>query len=199
MNIKELLKCGNNRIYRLILILLAGICLMIVVWPTGDRSGQSGKKSDTQGTADTWSSITGQADDTDISPGSGPGMEDTSVYTEYMEGRLATILSEMGGISDVSVMLTVRDSGQQVTLKDTDTSRSEADSSSQVSITEETVMRDDGSVTEPYVTQYREPEIEGVVVCCRGAENGETTLKITRAVQALFDVPTHKIVILEAN
>ena len=49
------------------------------------------------------------------------------------------------------------------------------------------------------MTKYNEPEIEGVVICCRGAENGETTLNITNAVQALFDVPVHKIVILEAN
>lgn len=48
------------------------------------------------------------------------------------------------------------------------------------------------------MTKYNEPEIEGVVICCRGAENGETTLNITNAVQALFDVPVHKIVILEA-
>ena len=64
---------------------------------------------------------------------------------------------------------------------------------------EDTVIRDDGSVKEPYVTKYNEPEIEGVVICCRGAENGEISLNITNAVQALFDVPTHKIVILEGN
>ena len=49
------------------------------------------------------------------------------------------------------------------------------------------------------MVRYREPETDGVVIICKGAENGDTTLKITNAVQALFNVPTHKIVILEAN
>ena len=49
------------------------------------------------------------------------------------------------------------------------------------------------------IQSLRRAEIEGVVICCKGAENAEMSLKITNAVQALFDVQAHKIVILEAN
>ena len=31
--IMNILKSSNNRLYKLLLILLSGICLMIVVWP----------------------------------------------------------------------------------------------------------------------------------------------------------------------
>lgn len=126
-------------------------------------------------------------------------MTATAAYAENMEKRLTDMLSNMDGISDVSVMITVKDSGEKVALKDRSTNKSEGSGSSQSSVTEDTVIRDDGSVKEPYVTKYNEPEIEGVVICCRGAENGEISLNITNAVQALFDVPVHKIVILEAN
>lgn len=105
----------------------------------------------------------------------------------------------MYGISDVQVMITVKDNGQKIALKDRNTAQSEDDDSSQTSVTEDTVLKESGSQSVPYVTKYVQPEIEGVVICCKGAENAEMSLKITNAVQALFDVQAHKIVILEAN
>ena len=33
MNIKAILKSSNNRIYKLLLVLIAGICMLIIVWP----------------------------------------------------------------------------------------------------------------------------------------------------------------------
>lgn len=198
MNLKAILKSSNNRMYKLLLILLAGVCLMIVVWPVSKKQDE-----DTETAGRSYSkSVADSADDDAPDPSNGggeTGMTATAAYAENMEKRLTDMLSNMDGISDVSVMITVKDSGEKVALKDRSTSKSEGSGSSQSSVTEDTVIRDDGSVKEPYVTKYTEPEIEGVVICCRGAENGEISLNITNAVQALFDVPMHKIVILEAN
>ena len=35
--IMNILKSSNNRLYKLLLILLSGICLMIVVWPANNN------------------------------------------------------------------------------------------------------------------------------------------------------------------
>ena len=175
----------SNRLYKLLLILLSGICLMIVVWPANNS------KTDKNDLKSGW---TGQSDETDadVTGGNDRNMSgDTTDYVEYMEERLTSVLEQVDGISDVRVMITVKDSGENIALKDS--------GSSQRSVSEETVMVSEGSGSSPYVVRYREPETEGVVIICKGAENGDTTLKITNAVQALFDVPTHKIVILEAN
>ena len=198
MNLKAILKSSNNRMYKLLLILLAGVCLMIVVWPVSKKQDE-----DTETAGRSYSNSVADSADDDVSDpsnsGGETGMTATAAYAENMEKRLTDMLSNMDGISDVSVMITVKDSGEKVALKDRSTSKSEGSGSSQSSVTEDTVIRDDGSVKEPYVTKYTEPEIEGVVICCRGAENGAISLNITNAVQALFDVPMHKIVILEAN
>ena len=169
--IMNILKSSNNRLYKLLLILLPGICLMIVVWPANNS------KTDKNDLKSGW---TGQSDETDadVTGGNDRNMSgDTTDYVEYMEERLTSVLEQVDGISDVRVMITVKDSGENIALKDSGSSSSENGDSS----------------------QRREPETEGVVIICKGAENGDTTLKITNAVQALFDVPTHKIVILEAN
>ena len=180
--IMNILKSSNNRLYKLLLILLSGICLMIVVWPANNS------KTDKNDLKSGWTG----GNDRNMSG-------DTTDYVEYMEERLTSVLEQVDGISDVRVMITVKDSGENIALKDSGSSSSENGDSSQRSVSEETVMVSEGSGSSPYVVRYREPETEGVVIICKGAENGDTTLKITNAVQALFDVPTHKIVILEAN
>ena len=166
---------------------------MIVVWPAYNS------KTDKNDLKSGW---TGQSDETDadVTGGNDRNMSgDTTDYVEYMEERLTSVLEQVDGISDVRVMITVKDSGENIALKDSGSSSSENGDSSQRSVSEETVMVSEGSGSSPYVVRYREPETEGVVIICKGAENGDTTLKITNAVQALFNVPTHKIVILEAN
>ena len=206
MNIRSVLKSSNNRIYKLLLILLAGVCMLIIVWPSGG-SGPLGTEGSGAGSGsagvsgDRGTEGSGAGSDS-VGAGSATGenyMNEVSTYTESLEKRLATVIESMDGISDVQVMITVKDNGQRVALKDRSTSQSDSGEASQSSVTEDTVLEDVEGQSTPYVTRYMQPEVEGVVICCRGAENAETTLKITNAVQALFDVQAHKIVILEAN
>lgn len=188
----RLLKSGNNRLYRLLLIFLAGVCLVIVVWPTDD--GTDGETGGTYAGTD-------MEDTSKEGEGAAKSYEGESAadYTEYMESRLKSVLSGMAGLSQVSVMITVKDNGERITAKDVSMSTGSSDNASQSSTTESTVMQDGDGMSLPYVTRYVQPDVEGVVVCCKGAENADTVLQITNAVQALFDVPVHKIVILEAN
>jgi stage III sporulation protein AG len=105
----------------------------------------------------------------------------------------------MENISCVEVMITTLDEGESVTLKDSEVSEKNQDNTSEKSEKETTVYGQGESGEEPFVTQYKKPEVLGVVVCCKGGNEGDNSLKITKAVQALFDVPAHKIVVLEAN
>ncbi len=196
MNIKAILKSSNNRIYKLLLVLLAGICLLVIVWPS-DRS-EGGQDGTNGGSAYEKSAAVEEGSGTDQTVNS-DYMSDVTEYTDMLESRLASVLGAMDGISNVQVMITVKDNGQRIALKDRNTSQSEGGDSNQNSITEDTVLEEYGSQSTPYVTKYVQPEIEGVVICCKGAENAEMSLKITNAVQALFDVQAHKIVILESN
>ena len=55
MDLKGILKSSNNRMYKLLLILLAGICLMIVVWPVSkkqDEDMETAGRSYTKGEGD---------------------------------------------------------------------------------------------------------------------------------------------------
>ncbi len=196
MNIKAILKSSNNRIYKLLLVLLAGICLLVIVWPSD--SGDGGLDGTNGGLVYEKTAAVEEGSGTD-QMGNPDYISDVTEYTGMLESRLASVLGAMDGISNVQVMITVKDNGQRIALKDRNTSQSEGGDSSQNSVTEDTVLEEYGSQSTPYVTKYVQPEIEGVVICCKGAENAEMSLKITNAVQALFDVQAHKIVVLESN
>lgn len=187
----KLLKGNNNKLYKLLIILMVGVCLMIIVWPEGGTDA-----GDKAGAENGGLSLTGSEEEqTEQTASVSYSGDNTAQYTEYMESRLRGVLESMSGISDVSVMITVRDSGEKVTLRDVSVSESHGSDGSGDSSTSEKTVTDE----EPYVTQYVEPSVEGVVVCCKGADSADTVLQITNAVQALFDVPVHKIVVLEAN
>lgn len=188
--ISGLFKTGNNSFCRLLLILLAGVCLVVIVWP-------SGAEDDEEGPAETVKNE--GLDEGTAECAQAEAYGSAEYFTDSMEQKLKEVLSGMKGVSDVSVMITVKDDGERIALKDTSKADSSSDGSSTSTVTEETVKSDGEGSSYPYVTQNVQPRVEGVVVCCKGAEAADTAIQITNAVQALFDVPVHKIVVLESN
>lgn len=187
---------NNSKMSKLLLVLLVGICLLVIAWPVKDKKDTYPGKTSAAQQGQTIS------DEEDKYKGAGETDYDDGYltkYTEYMEERLCSVLSRVEGVSDVSVMITLKNSGEKIALRDNNNSRSDEDGKTVSSSSEETVIEKQDSNSSPYIIKYIEPEIEGVIVCCKGGESGGNSLKITNAIQALFDVPTHKIVILEGN
>ncbi|MFR1159532.1 MAG: hypothetical protein ACLSD7_11495 [Coprococcus phoceensis] len=56
-----------------------------------------------------------------------------------------------------------------------------------------------GGEQTPYVTKEVNPKVEGVVVIAEGGGNAVVIKNITEAIQALFDVDTHKIKVMKRN
>ena len=198
---QELKNQKNDALRKFIFLLLAGLCLLIILWPAdkskssltdGNLSGSSlanEKKED--GAVET--------SDT-VSEKNGTIMSGNGTYDEYidaLEEKLRQILSDVKGVGSVEVMITLKDGGERIVEKDAASSESQSDDSSAKTNSETSVMVKDDSSNSPYISKVLEPEIEGVLISCEGASNPEVVVKITEAVQALFDVPAHKIVVLE--
>ena len=126
--------------------------------------------------------------------------EQTEEYAERMERKLEEMLLKVNGVTSAEVMITVKSTMEKVVLQDTvtdtDTLRETDGGGGE---------RESGKTTEektavlagetPYLTKELTPEIEGVVAVISGAD-GNHVLAITEAVQALFDVPAHKVKII---
>ena len=69
--------------------------------------------------------------------------------------------------------------------------------------TQETTVYNSGSSTsgvqEPYVSKELSPQAQGVIVIAPGGDDAVVVKNITEAVQALFEIDTHKIRIMKGG
>ncbi len=174
-----------------IILILAGVFLLIVFWPDA-------KKSDEEMIEDS------QAKQNNIAIVEN-NLEDS--YKEQMENQLEEILKTIDGIDSVNVMITLETSEEEVVLKETKNTTEttvEEDSAGgtreiESNNTEETVCygKESGENTYPYVTYTKAPKVEGVLIVVGGNSASLLRTQIVKAVQALFDIESHKVVVIK--
>ena len=134
---------------------------------------------------------------------------DSNTYITEMENKLENVLRKVSGIGEVDVMLTLKASKEQVTLKDspyTQESLNEVDGEGG-SRTDSSVKREESTVlvttengkSEPYIIQELEPDVEGVVVIAEGGDDADIQIEIMEAAEVLFNVPAHKVKVMKMS
>jgi stage III sporulation protein AG len=173
-------KLKNFGIGKILLIMLAGVLLLL--------SGSTESEKSDAG-ADSVNSVK--------STGS-----QNSTSQNDMEDRLKLIISKMGGVSEVNVMVTFEDDGEEilvygenisknVTKQDgVDGSNSEAES---LTTTQEYLYENET----PYAVKKIAPKVCGVVVVYYGDK--ELIDDIAQAVKVLTDVEYNRIKVLSVN
>lgn len=174
---------------QLLIIFLAGILLLVISLPAGKKSSRYGEENGIRGST--------------------PKEEySQDEYLYNLERRLERALSQMAGVGDVTVMITLKSSAEKVVEKDLDTAKeavTESDSQGGARSTqnnshrETTVYADGNTQGEPYVSKEISPQIEGVVVIAGGGGDSVVKQNITEAVQVLFGIDTHKIRIMKKS
>lgn len=167
----------------MIVILLMGALLAVIAIPTGKKD---------------------EAEDVIINENSIETIiaED---YQQKLETRLEAVLSQIEGVGKVEVMITLQASSREVIEKDLSTQQdyvreTEGDTqTNHVTKEENTVYRESGDGSTPYVVQEIYPEVEGVLVVAEGGDDSYVNLTIVDAIQALFGIDVHKIKIVKMN
>lgn len=166
-------------VWVLLLLLLA-----VILWPSGSRDRDSSAEDNIP--------------------------EELSVQQqsqeEIMEQILADTLSQVKGVGDVRVAMTLESTNRKIVEKDipetqsseTRNSDGESDENTSFSREETTVYEKDGNGSEvPYVVSENYPEIRGVLVVAQGGDQPVIVQEIQEAVMALFDVDAHKIKVMK--
>lgn len=110
-----------------------------------------------------------------------PTQAPTPVPEPDEEEKLERLLSGIRGIGQVRVMISYQSSQEKIVLKDQET----------------TVMTAEEPQEEmPFVVKTEAAIVSGVVVLAQGAENGVIATQISDAVEALFGIAKHKIIVL---
>lgn len=173
------------------MVLVAGLCCVIIVFPFGNEeteSGQSGTESVAAQGAEAQSA------------------KESKDYVEQLENRLSELLSNVENVGNVKVMITVSSTTEKNVLQDgsresEQTTETDSAGGSRNSVSERsdgtTVFYDANGSSTPYILSETYPEITGVVVIAEGSGTGTVDFDIMNAVQVLFNVPAHKIKIMK--
>ncbi|MBQ9983703.1 MAG: hypothetical protein IJP29_03860 [Lachnospiraceae bacterium] len=193
-NLKNIIQIPQDKKEKVIIFFLLGVFFLLIGTPLSS-SKKSLKEEGATGEK--------QGETTDLSVAvSGKNVE-KDAYIEQLENKLEQTIAGMEGAGEVLVMITLKNSGEKILDKNQPyESSSEIKSEEGVQLEQtsmksdqETVLIEEEGNTLPIVVQELYPEIEGVVVVCEGGDNSELALRIKEAVQALFSVDTHKIVV----
>ena len=173
------------------MLLIAGLCCLVIVFPFEEGEGPDGQDKVKEST-ETVREEKNTEEDTD--------------YVSVLEERLTELLTSVENVGKVKVMIAVTSTTTKHVLQDRSREQeqvTEADSAggSRTSVSERsegtTVFYDTEGENLPYILKESYPEVTGVVVIAEGSGTGNVDFEILNAVQVLFDVPAHKIKIMK--
>ena len=110
-----------------------------------------------------------------------------------LEKKLSDVLSQISGISEVSVVLSYsKDTTQNVVYNTKETQESGKTSS------EKTVAyNEDGTKKQAIVETVEMPKVEGAIVVAKGANTVDVKSKIATAVATITSIPVYKVQVFE--
>ncbi len=174
-----------------LVMLAVGLIFLILAFPFGSE-----KKEDLEESSD---SVSLQREETETAAAA-------VSYERFLEQRLEDILSHVDGVGQVEVMIVLKSSEEKVWRVDRDTSYSITQETDQnggsrrvesQAVTENTILSGQTGKEEPLLTKEMKPEISGVIISAEGGKSPQVQAEISAAVEALFDVPSHKIKVLK--
>lgn len=186
------------------LILLAvGMIILILAIPSGPGSaGKTGTASESKNKTELQKGIVTELPEKDTAVAANAD----NTYEEQLELRVRKLLKTVDGVGQVDVMIVLKSSKEKVLRVDrntTDFSTVENDSSGGTrNITnkeqqENTILTGSGENTAPIVEKEISPEIEGIIISAQGGGSPTVKAEISSAMEALFNLPPHKIKVLK--
>ena len=132
---------------------------------------------------------------------------DINISQSDIEKRLEELFGNIDGAGNVKVMITYKSGPEKVLAtetksseessqeRDTDgTERTSKNVSSEINMA---YSQNNMSSGEPFIVKEKTPEIEGIVVVAEGGDDIIVKDAISKAAQALFNVPAHKVEVLK--
>ena len=118
-------------------------------------------------------------------------------YTAALEKKDASLISELDGVKDCSVAITLAAGYEYLYASDGRVSHTYGESGALLGDeeTREYIFATTDGNTQPVVISERMPTVEGVAVVCKGA-SAATEQKIISLLSALFNIKSNKISVI---
>jgi stage III sporulation protein AG len=182
--IKNITKDKNRKTENLIFLVILLVIFLISIKYIFDGNSNEKKSSNSNSTSSN-SSINSSSSTIDTS-------KNFSSTTE-LENKLSNILSQISGISEVSVVLTYSKDTTTIPIYNTKEQEKSGETTTEKSVA---YNEEDGNKT-AIVQSVELPKVEGAIVVAKGADTVEMKSKISTAISNLTSVPTYKIQVFE--
>lgn len=187
------IKLDDDKKEKIVIFFLLGVFFLLIATPVSDLTGNRKKQKSTN---------TGTNQQTQQKK-----IQEKDAYITALENKLEQTIEGMEGAGKVDVMITLKDTGEKILDKnqpyeseeETNTEENKESKKNRIQNNQETVLVETEGNTEPIIVRELYPDIEGVVVVCEGGDNSALTVKIKEAVQALFSIDAHKIVVCKSK
>lgn len=188
-----------------LLLLIIGLFFLILAFPSGNGNGGNGFFGGNNPLGAVKTSSQEQDKNTEESVAEAAAAA-AKTYEQQMEARVKEILSHVEGVGKVDVMIVLKSSEEKVLRVDTSTSLSstqETDSNGgsrkleSQEISEDTILSGSGDSGSPIIEKELKPIVSGVVISAEGGGRLKIVTEISQAMEALFDIPPHKIKVLK--
>ncbi|MEG2700169.1 MAG: stage III sporulation protein AF [Hungatella sp.] len=183
-----------------LLLLAFGVLLLIVAFPSGSSGGwMSAKTTAGKKTA-------GKGNEAERAEAAEASAKAEKPYEQQLEERVKELLRRVEGVGAVDVMIVLKSSEEKVLRVDVNSSSSstmETDSNGgnrkveEKEVSEDTILSGSGDSGTPIIEKELRPEIAGVVISAVGGGSPQIKAEISEAMEALLDVPPHKIKVLK--
>lgn len=122
----------------------------------------------------------------------------TQQQTEALEQRLTELLTQVNGVGEVNVMITLENTGQvQYAQNQKSDSVLQNDNATRISTEKEYVLTSaQGNRSTPLIETECMPEIKGVAVVCDGAGSIEVVSRVTQLVSTVLGIPSNRVCVI---
>lgn len=116
-----------------------------------------------------------------------------NVLKSDLETKLSNILSQIAGISDVSVVVTYSQDKKQNLVYNTKEEEKSGEKTTEKSV----AYNEEGSTKTAIIESVEMPKVEGAIIVAKGASTVEMRSKIATAVSTLTNLPVYKVQVFE--
>lgn len=114
-------------------------------------------------------------------------------YSKNMEEKLKSVLSNLKGVKNVQVLVSVSSGGEIVIANDIEEKTIEENGGKNVTITKTPIIVTENGTSKPIILVEVLPKINGVIVVAGGAEDVNVRLNIYKAIEAIISIPSENI------
>lgn len=182
-----------------IVLICTGLLLMIIALPAKEEKQQIQERGETQVAA------AGTIQEKSGSPHS----DEIFTYERLLEARVKQILKGVAGVGEVDVLILLKSSEQKIYQTDKKLQTADNLEKDSAGGSRDTKERQEESTTviigssqsgvnsQPLIEKEVRPEVSGIVISAEGGASPAIKNEIVTAMEALFDLPAHKIKVLK--